>query len=153
MSFLAKAAPIEPFEPKTYREAVKSSWAPQWIPSMEDEFVSLQENGTWKVVRRPVDRHVLRGKWVYKLKRGAQGEILRWKFRYVVRGFEQKHGINFNETFASVVCPMSYKALLAMAAAYDCVRFEISLHMVYSSRPATEQASEMRWSMHPHGAP
>ena len=77
MSFLVKAAPIETFEPKTYCEAVKSSWAPQWIPSMEDEFVSLQKNGTWKVVRRPVDRHVLRGKWVYKFRRGAQGEILR----------------------------------------------------------------------------
>ena len=33
------------------------------------------------------------------------------------------------------------------------VRFEIPLHMLYSSQFPTEQASEMKWSMHPHETP
>ena len=57
--------------------------------------------------------------WVYKLKRGPQGEIIRYKARWVVRGFEQEEGIDYKETFASVVKPMSYKALFAIAAALD----------------------------------
>jgi hypothetical protein len=64
-------------------------------------------------------RRVLRGKWVYKLKRGPQGEIIRYKARWVVRRFEQEEGIDYKETFASVVKPMSYKALFAIAAALD----------------------------------
>ena len=41
------------------------------------------------------------------------------KARWVVKGFEQREGLDYNETFASVVKPMSYKALFAIAAAKD----------------------------------
>ncbi|KAK1918670.1 hypothetical protein P3342_001719 [Pyrenophora teres f. teres] len=64
-------------------------------------------------------QHALGGKWVFKLKRGPKGEILRHKARWVVRGFEQQEGIDYFETFASVVKPMSYKALFAISAALD----------------------------------
>lgn len=47
------------------------------------------------------------------------GEILKHKARWVVRGFKQTEGLDYKETFASVVKPMSYKALLTLAAAYD----------------------------------
>ena len=57
------------------------------------------------------------GKWVYRVKRGPQGEILRYKARWVVRGFQQREGIDYAENFASVVKPMSYKAIFALAAA------------------------------------
>jgi hypothetical protein len=79
----------------------------------------LVENGTWVAQDVPSDRESLTGKWVFKIKRGAQGEILRYKARWVVRGFEQQEGLDFYETFASVVKPMSYKAIFALAAAYD----------------------------------
>jgi hypothetical protein len=79
----------------------------------------LIENKTWKLVDRPKNRKVLRGKWVWKLKRGSYGEIVRHKARWVVKGFEQQAGIDFNQTFASVVKPMSYKAIFAIAAALD----------------------------------
>jgi reverse transcriptase-like protein len=45
--------------------------------------------------------------------------VVKWKARWVVRGFTQIEGIDYFETFASVVKPMSYKALFAIAAAYD----------------------------------
>jgi len=62
---------------------------------------------------------LLSGKWVFRIKRGAQGEILRYKAQWVVRGFKQKEGLDFYETFASVVKPISYKAIFALAAAYN----------------------------------
>jgi hypothetical protein len=79
----------------------------------------LVENGTWVTQDVPSDRESLTGKWVFRIKRGTQGEILRYKARWVVRGFEQQEGLDFHETFASVVKPMSYKAIFALAAAYD----------------------------------
>lgn len=106
-------------EPKNLRQAkVSTMWA-KWVEAMKIELNSIHSNKTWTLVPRPGDRRVLGGKWVYKLKRGPNGEILRHKARWVVRGFEQEYGIDYNETFASVVKPMSYKALFAIAAALD----------------------------------
>jgi len=109
----------EPFEPKSLKQAQEDFYWNKWLKAMTLENKSLNDNKTWTLVPRPKNRRVLRGKWVYKLKRGPTGEILRYKARWVVRGFEQEEGIDYNETFASVVKPMSYKALFAIAAALD----------------------------------
>jgi hypothetical protein len=109
----------EACEPKSLAEAKASIHWNRWLEAMKQELQSIETNKTWTLVPRPGNRHVLRGKWVYKLKRGPNGEILRYKAHWVVRGFEQKYGIDYNETFASVVKPMSYKALFAIAAALD----------------------------------
>ncbi|OKO89937.1 Retrovirus-related Pol polyprotein from transposon TNT 1-94, partial [Penicillium subrubescens] len=84
---------------------------------MLDEVNSLNQNKTWELVDPPKDRRILSGKWVFKLKRGPHGEVIRHKSRWVVRGFTQEEGIDYDETFASVVKPMSYKALFAIGAA------------------------------------
>ncbi|CCE29311.1 uncharacterized protein CPUR_03004 [Claviceps purpurea 20.1] len=83
------------------------------------EYTSLDTNKTWTLVPRPGNRKTLGAKWAYKLKRGPSGEIVRHKARWVVRGFEQEEGLDYQETFASVVKPMSYKALFAIAAALN----------------------------------
>lgn len=83
---------------------------------MGHEMDDLLENKTSRMVDRPTHRRVLGGKWVYKLKRGLRGDILRYKAHWVVRGFEQRSGNNFNETFAAVVKPTTYKGLFAIAA-------------------------------------
>jgi hypothetical protein len=119
LSFLGKADPCEPFEPKTLQQAMNSSQWPSWEQAIQEEYESLVENGTWVEQECPSNRESLTGKWVFKIKRGAAGEILRYKARWVVRGFEQQYGLDFHETFASVVKPMSYKAIFAIAAAYD----------------------------------
>jgi hypothetical protein len=119
LSFLGHADPCEPFEPRNLQEAIDSGQWKQWEQAILEEYGSLVENGTWFAQDCPSNRQPLTGKWVFKIKRGAQGEILRYKARWVVRGFEQREGLDFHETFASVVKPMSYKAIFALAAAYD----------------------------------
>ncbi|KAJ8107603.1 hypothetical protein ONZ43_g6683 [Nemania bipapillata] len=108
---------VNPY-PKT-GEALRDPNSKEWLEGMKVEHQSLVDNETWTLVPRTKDMHVLRGKWVYKLKRGPNNEITRFKARWVVRGFEQIEGIDYFETFASVVKPMSYKILFAMAAAWD----------------------------------
>ena len=53
------------------------------------------------------------------MKRGPAEEVTRYKARWVVRGFEQQEGRDYHDTFASVVKPMSYKAIFALTAALD----------------------------------
>ena len=56
----------------------------------------------------------LSGKWVQKNKRGAQGEIERFKARYVVRGFEQVLGKDFHQTWAPVGHYTTLRCLLVI---------------------------------------
>lgn len=118
-ALLTAAMPVEPYEPQTYKQAVECVFWRLWEKGMKEEMDQLLQNNTWTLVDYPPDRKVLRGRWVYRLKRGPHGEVLRHKARWVVRGFEQVDGRDFYETFASVVKPMSYKALFALAAALD----------------------------------
>ena len=111
------AKETEPFEPKTISQAKRDASWHEWEAAMTEEVDSLYQNKTWELVDPPANRRILSGKWVFKLKRGPNGEVIRHKCRWVVRGFTQEEGVDYDETFASVVKPMSYKALLAIAAA------------------------------------
>ena len=79
---------------------MNSHEAPQWRAAMDEEISSFNKTHTWDLKPRPRNVPVLKGKWVYKKKYKADGSILH-KARWVVRGFEQQYGVNFNETFAS----------------------------------------------------
>ena len=64
----------------------------------------------------PYGRKLTKGKWVLKIKRGIQGEIERFKARYVAKGFSQVHGVDFFETWAPVGRYATFRALLAVCA-------------------------------------
>lgn len=103
-------------EPKTFEAARRSPEAKQWLAAMQDEYHSLIENSTWEVVDLPKGRRPLSTRWVFKRKMGPSGTILKHKARFVARGFEQQQGVDFDETYASVVKPPSYKFFFAMQA-------------------------------------
>ena len=81
---------------------------------MKREFNSLVENKTWELTDR-ADHNVITGRWAYKLKKNREGNILRYKIRWVVHDYKQHHEVDFDETFATVVKPISYKILMAIS--------------------------------------
>jgi hypothetical protein len=101
-------------EPQTLNEATQRSDWPEWEAAMRAEFNSLVENQTWDLVKRP-NQNVITGRWTFKLKRDRDGNPQRYKARWVAHGFKQRHGVDFDETFASVVKPVSYKSLMAIS--------------------------------------
>ena len=62
----------------------------------------MQQNGTWNLVNLPDGKKVVGCKWVFKHKRGANGNIQWYKARLVAQGYSQKYGINYNEVFTPV---------------------------------------------------
>ena len=106
-------------EPQTYEQAIHSPNAEQWKAAMDEEMASLQENNTWSLEERPVGVQPVEVKWVFKIKKDAQGNVERFKARLVAKGYMQKEGIDFNEVFAPVSKYTSLRALLSMAAAHD----------------------------------
>ena len=102
-------------EPKTYEETVNSSKAKYWKQAMQAEVDSLENNNTWAFVDKPQDKNVLPGKWVYKVKYSADGEVDKYKARHVAKGFAQVEGLDFFETYAPTCKPETFRTLLAVA--------------------------------------
>lgn len=78
----------EPYEPQSFEKAMEDINKVKWEEAMRDGYISLIHNETWTLVTEPRNRRVLRGKWAYKLKRGPNGKVARYKARWVVLGFE-----------------------------------------------------------------
>ena len=60
------------------------------------------KNDVWDVVLRPKGKSVVTSKWIFKIKHAADGSVGKYKARFVARGFSQKEGIDYEETFAPV---------------------------------------------------
>ena len=74
----------------------------QWIVAMREEYESLLINDTWSLVELPHGRKTIKNKWIYKLKLAADGSVSRFKTRLVAKGFTQRQGIDYQETFSPV---------------------------------------------------
>lgn len=81
------------------------------------EFNAQMENHTWVVVDRAQDANVLKCKWLWKLKESIDG-LVRYKARLVVIGYMQKYGIDFDETFASVIRFETLRLVLLLAGLF-----------------------------------
>ena len=55
---------------------------------MQDEINSLIKNNIWTLISLSLNRKVLKEKWIYKLKRNLNNEIIRHKARWVIRDFK-----------------------------------------------------------------
>ena len=80
-------------EPKTVKEALASPDKAKWMTAMDRELESLGINDVWDLVELPKDRKAVGSKWVFKLKRNADGSVERYKARLVAQGFTQKFGV------------------------------------------------------------
>jgi len=109
---MAEADALEP----TYDEAkTRSDW-PQWQDAIQVELDNLKAAGTWEIVERLRDTNVVDSKWVFRVKKDADGNISKWKARLVARGFTQVYGVDYFETFAPVAKLASIRTILAIAA-------------------------------------
>jgi hypothetical protein len=91
---------------------------PHWRATMEDEYGALISNGTWELVPRPQGFNVVTGKWVFTHKLHADGTFDRYKARWVLRGFTQCPGVDYDETFSSVVKSTTVRTVLATAVSH-----------------------------------
>lgn len=88
-----------------------------WRESIVDKYQSIEENQVWELVDLHNDNlPVISTRWVFKTKLKPDGSVARYKSRLVARGFTQKKGVNFSETFAPVAKYPSLRLLFAMAA-------------------------------------
>lgn len=108
---LSAEASINDIEPKTHLEALSS---PVWKKAMHAELLALEKNHTWILCTLPPNKELVSCKWIFKLKRDADGNIVQHKARLVARGFTQTFGLDYTDTFSPVVKPVTMRTVIAI---------------------------------------
>jgi hypothetical protein len=104
-------------EPRTLKEADGN---PYWAAAMEEELASIHDNKTWSLAKLPRGHRAIGLKWVYKVKRDENDNIVKCKLCLIAKGYVQQPGIDLDEVFAPVARQEFVRLLLAIAAHYSC---------------------------------
>ena len=80
---------------------------------------TLEDAGTWTDVPRPTNKNIVSSKWVFRIKRKSDGTIEKYKVRLIARGFTQRFGVDYFDTYSPVARLASICTILAIAARND----------------------------------
>jgi hypothetical protein len=108
---IAHTTMTEP-EPTCFTTAAKS---PAWRKAMNLEFDALLQNQTWTLVPSHPSQNIIGCKWVFRVKRKADGSVERHKARLVAKGFHQQAGVDYDETYSPVIKPTTVRTVLSIA--------------------------------------
>jgi hypothetical protein len=100
-------------EPTMFEEAVQKK---QWKEAMTEEHHSIMKNDVWEIVPRPKEKSVVTSKWVYKIKHAADESVDKYKSRFIVIGFYQKEGEDYDETFSLISRYTSIRDIISLIA-------------------------------------
>ncbi|KAG2960190.1 hypothetical protein PC119_g26469 [Phytophthora cactorum] len=111
----AVEATVDLSEPSTFQEAVNGPDQVHWRKAIRAELESMRLRGVFRAAKLPNGQRAIGTKWVFKIKRKADGSIEKYKARLVAKGFKQKYGIDYTETFSPVVKYVTLRMIIAIA--------------------------------------
>ncbi len=120
--------------PQTYEEAVTCVDAEKWVNAMDEEIQSLEENATFTLTTLRKGKDAVGGKWVYAMKKNNDGTD-KYKARYVSKGFSQKKGVNYDETFSPTASMTSIRVLAQKAAQDNLIVHQMDVKTAYLHAP------------------
>ncbi|KAL0346419.1 UNVERIFIED_CONTAM: Copia protein [Sesamum calycinum] len=104
--------------PQTYEEAISDINSGKWLEAMRFELESISSNNIWTLVSPPKGFKLIRCKWVYKRKLGAEGEVITFKASLVAKDYTQRPSVDFEETYSPIAMSKSIWILLVISS-YD----------------------------------
>ena len=120
--------------PKTFRQAMRSPQSSYWREAIAKELGGLLALHTWEMVLEssmPPGSNLMHCHYVFTVKRKADGSIEKFKARLVADGNTQKHGVDFDRIFSTVVKTTTIRLVLAIAAARDYNLTSIDIRQAY----------------------
>ena len=126
-------------EPRNLSEAWSNEHNAQWKKATDSEFNALLENDTWQLVPPPEDKNIVGSRWVFKVKRNADGSVEKFKARLVAQGYSQAKGIDYQEVFSPVVRSTSIRSLLALANTLDWEIHQMDVKTAFLQGDLTEE--------------
>ncbi|KAG4037401.1 hypothetical protein PC123_g27034 [Phytophthora cactorum] len=110
-----KSATVDLSEPSTFQEAVNGPDQVHWRKAIHAELKSMRLRGVFRAAKLPNGQRAIGTKWVFKIKRKADGSIEKYKARLVAKGFKQKYGIDYTEKFSPVIKYVTLRMIIAIA--------------------------------------
>ncbi|GJS28528.1 retrotransposon protein, putative, ty1-copia subclass [Tanacetum coccineum] len=126
-------------EPTSYREAVTSSEGHQWKEAIKSEIDSILQNHTWELVDLPPSCKPLGYKWIFKKKMKVDGTIDKYKARLVIKGFRQREGLDYFDTYSPVTQITSIRMILAIAALRNLEVHQMDVKTAFLNRDLEEE--------------
>ncbi|CAI7886575.1 unnamed protein product [Closterium sp. NIES-54] len=104
--------------PRSYAEAIEGPYSSQWQATMDSEMASWKSTGTYVDEVPPPGANIVSGMWIFRVKR-PPGSPPVFKARYVARGFSQRQGVDYFQTFSPTPKMTTLRVLLHIAAQRD----------------------------------
>ncbi len=128
---MAEISETEALEPHDLAEAKKRPDWPLWEKAIQEKLETLKTAGTWELVNTPNEANVVGSKWVFRAKKDAAGNVVRYKARLVVQGFSEVPGVDYFDTFAPVARLALIRTILAFAASENYETGQIDIKGAY----------------------
>ncbi|CAI7908743.1 unnamed protein product [Closterium sp. NIES-53] len=103
---------------RSYAEAIEGPYSSQWQAAMDVEMASWKSTGTYIDEVPPPGANIVSGMWIFRVKR-PPGSPPVFKARYVARGFSQRQGVDFFQTFSPTPKMTTLRVLRHVAAHRD----------------------------------
>ncbi|MCO5608558.1 hypothetical protein L7F22_062769 [Adiantum nelumboides] len=117
-----------PVEPSSVQEALQHNC---WKRAMHAELDAIERNKTWTLVPKPPKRNVVSTKWIFKTKYKADGSLDKHKTRLMARGFSQRPGVDFDETYAPTARMTTIRTVLCLAAHFGWAVFQMDVKSAF----------------------
>jgi len=98
---------------------------------MNHEYDALLATNTWTLCHMNVDHHLVRNKWIYKLKQKPYGSIERYKAHLVAKGFNQRCGVDYTATFSPVIKVATDRVVLDITVHFNWLMCQLDISSVF----------------------
>jgi hypothetical protein len=117
--------------PTSIIEAYASLDADYWKEAIRSEMDSILSNGTWKLSELPFGCKPMGCKWVFKKKLKPDDTIDKYKTRLVAKGYTQKEGDDFFDTYSPIAKTTTIRVLLSLAASYGLLVHQMDVKTAF----------------------
>jgi hypothetical protein len=125
--------------PTTIKQAYSSPDADLWKKAVQSEMDSIMSNGTWEVVDPPYGCKPIGCKWVFKKMLRPDGTIERYKTKLVAKGYTQKEGEDFFDTYSPVARLTTIRVLFSLAASFGLTIHQIDVNTTFLNGELEEE--------------
>lgn len=135
-AFFTRAKPTMKKDPDSPSpsEALSGPEASQWMASREEEMAAQLQKGTWDEIAEssvPAEANIITSRFHRKRKKDSSGKVIRWKTRLVARGFTQREGVDYEETYAPVCKPESLRMVMGWANQRDYLLHQMDVDTAF----------------------
>ena len=125
--------------PTIIAEAYASLDADDWKEAVQSEMDLILSNDTWELTERPYGRKPVGCKWVFKKKLRPDGTIEKYEARFVAKGYTQKEGEDFFDTYSPVARLTTIRALLSLTASYGLIVHQMDVKTAFLNGELDEE--------------